>query len=224
MKKIVVFGGDGVGMIVASIVKLDPQAEMLGFLNDVIPTGTMVGDYEKYPVLGTSKDAEKFLQQEDTYFVYAYSAMQKGAYAYEKMKEQGIPRERLYSAIHPTSVIPTGFCDIGRGVIIAPLAQVGVDVKMEDHAMLFPSSYVGHNTVMSEFSHLAANSVVGSYCHLGKGVHIGMNAVVREKVHIGDYSLVGAGSVVLHDVPENCIVVGNPARILRRIEPYQPSF
>lgn len=224
MKKVIVFGGDGIGMNVASIVKLDPQAEMVGFLNDVIPVGTMVGDYTQYPVLGTSEDAPRFLAEEDTYFVYAYSAMQKGEYACRRIKEIGIPWERLYSAIHPTAVIPEGFCSIGHGVILSALSQVGVDVEMKDHAMLFSNAYVAHNTVMEEFSHLATNAVVGSYCHVGKGVHVGMNAVVREKTKIGDYSLIGAGSVVLHDVPENCIVVGNPARILRRIEPYQPSF
>jgi acetyltransferase-like isoleucine patch superfamily enzyme len=36
-------------------------------------------------------------------------------------------------------------------------------------------------------------------------------------VTIGDYALVGMGSVVLRDVAENLVVVGNPARILRKV-------
>jgi acetyltransferase-like isoleucine patch superfamily enzyme len=46
-------------------------------------------------------------------------------------------------------------------------------------------------------------------------MYIGSNATVRERVRIGDYSMVGAGAVVISDVPENTVVVGNPGRVLR---------
>lgn len=50
---------------------------------------------------------------------------------------------------------------------------------------------------------------------IGNNVDIGSNVVIVGKVMIGDGAVIGAGSVVVKDVPENAIVVGNPARVLR---------
>jgi acetyltransferase-like isoleucine patch superfamily enzyme len=52
---------------------------------------------------------------------------------------------------------------------------------------------------------------------LSKGCSIGANATVLAGLVIGINSIVGAGSVVTRDVPDNVVVAGNPARILRNI-------
>jgi galactoside O-acetyltransferase len=46
---------------------------------------------------------------------------------------------------------------------------------------------------------------------------IGSNVVILPGITIGDNSVIGAGSVVTHDIPENVIAVGNPCRVLRKI-------
>jgi acetyltransferase-like isoleucine patch superfamily enzyme len=46
---------------------------------------------------------------------------------------------------------------------------------------------------------------------------IGSGATILSNLTIGENALVGAGSVVTHDVPDNAIVAGNPARMLRLI-------
>lgn len=53
---------------------------------------------------------------------------------------------------------------------------------------------------------------------VGKNVFIGCNSLILKGVTIGDNSVVGAGSVVCNSVPENCIVAGNPARIVKKFE------
>jgi acetyltransferase-like isoleucine patch superfamily enzyme len=50
---------------------------------------------------------------------------------------------------------------------------------------------------------------------IGRRCFIGGGAVILPGVTIGDQTIVGAGSVVMEDVPSRCMVVGNPARILR---------
>lgn len=52
---------------------------------------------------------------------------------------------------------------------------------------------------------------------LGNNVWLGAGAIILPGVTIGDNSIVGAGSVVTHDVPSDTIVVGNPAKVLRKI-------
>lgn len=56
-----------------------------------------------------------------------------------------------------------------------------------------------------------AKTNVGSYCL------IGANALVLPGVSIGNHVIVGAGSVVTKDVPDCCIVAGNPAMVLRKV-------
>ncbi len=55
----------------------------------------------------------------------------------------------------------------------------------------------------------AAKTVIGSYCFIGCG------SIVMPNVTIGDHVIVAAGSVVTKDVPSNCIVAGNPAKVIK---------
>jgi UDP-2-acetamido-3-amino-2,3-dideoxy-glucuronate N-acetyltransferase len=50
-----------------------------------------------------------------------------------------------------------------------------------------------------------------------KGASVGANATIVAGVTLGEYCLVGAGSVVTKDVPAFALVVGNPARIIGRV-------
>lgn len=60
--------------------------------------------------------------------------------------------------------------------------------------------------------------------HVGENVWFGGSVTVLPGVTIGDNSIIGAGSVVTKNVPENVIVVGNPARILRKITERDNQF
>jgi acetyltransferase-like isoleucine patch superfamily enzyme len=59
---------------------------------------------------------------------------------------------------------------------------------------------------------------------IGNGAHIGVRAIVMPGVTVGDNAYVGAGAVVEDDVPDRCVAVGNPARIIRRYDPESRSW
>lgn len=50
---------------------------------------------------------------------------------------------------------------------------------------------------------------------IGNHVWIGAKTIILKGVTIGDNTVIGAGSVVAHDIPSNCLAVGNPAKIIR---------
>ena len=52
---------------------------------------------------------------------------------------------------------------------------------------------------------------------IGDNVTLGVNVTIIGPVHIGDNVVIGAGSVVVKDIPSNCVVVGNPARIIKQL-------
>lgn len=216
MKKLVILGGRGIGMIAASVAQDLGYYEVLGFLNDVVPIGETVGVYKKHKVIGTSKDVSKFLKDDDVYFFIGYIGMKSEKEVFDKISNLQIPRERFATLIHPTAIIPRGYCKIGYGVLISPLAQLSPDTTIEDNCILLPNSFLGHDSTMKRFSHITANSVVGGNVTLGRGAHVGTNATIRENINIGDFAIIGSGSVVLNDIPENSIYVGNPAKLLKK--------
>lgn len=202
-------------MIAASIIERTGLGQVIGFLNDVVPLNTSIGKCRKINVIGTTNDLPSYLAREDHFFFIAYVGLTNEKSTFEKIADLEIPRDRFVDIIDPTAIIPTNYCEIGKGVLFAPLSQLSPDTTVSDNCMLLANSFVGHDSFLDRFAHLATNAVVGANVHVGKAVHIGSNATIREKVTIGNFSLVGAGSVVLEDVPENAVVVGNPARILR---------
>lgn len=218
MKNLIILGGSGIGMIAASIANELGYYNILGFLNDVVPVGSKIGKYNTIPVIGSTADLPKYLDDQNNEFFIAYVGMQNEKEVFEKIELLNIPTNRFATLIHPSAIIPKGFCKIGNGVLMAPLTQLSPDTTIEDNCILLPNSFVGHDSTLKKFAHIATNSVVGANVTVGRACHIGSNATIREKINIGDFSLVGAGAVVLKDVPDNTIVIGNPAKTLRTKE------
>ena len=73
-------------------------------------------------------------------------------------------------------------------------------------------SYVASGALI--FSHDYARGL-HTDTYIGKQCFIGANAIVMPGITIGDNSIVGAGAVVTKDVPNRCVVAGNPAKIIQ---------
>jgi len=56
------------------------------------------------------------------------------------------------------------------------------------------------------------------FVQIGNNVFVGVNAIILRNIKIGNNSVVGAGAVVTEDVPEASLVLGNPARVVKRLK------
>lgn len=216
MEKVIILGGKGIAAIASWIMDRRGDAEVFGLINDTIPAGEFIGMKKKMKVIGTSEDVEKYIVETDYKFFIAFHGMKREKEVYEKIKGFHIPEERLYSPVDPTAVIAEDYSAIGKGILVAPYAQIGPDVVIGDNTVVLGNAFIGHDSKIGEFCHIGANAVIGSFNELGNACHIGMNATLREYVKVGNYALIGMGSVVLKNVEENTIVAGNPARLLDR--------
>lgn len=73
---------------------------------------------------------------------------------------------------------------------------------------------VAHLTTIGNAKH-GRNDLIPT---IGDNVSLGANVTIIGDIHIGSNVVIGAGSVVVKDVPDNCVVAGNPAKIIKTIE------
>ena len=76
-----------------------------------------------------------------------------------------------------------------------------------------PTARIGNHFTISQFCTIGSNK--GKAATVGDNVYLAPHCCVVEDVKIGDNGVVGAGSVVIHDVPQNAVVAGSPAKIIK---------
>ena len=136
------------------------------------------------------------------------------------------PRRRLYelarglgfeivAAIHPQAVLSPS-AQIGRGPTVMAGAVINAAARLGENVIVNSGAIVEHDCVIGNHVHIASGARLASTVHVGDSAHIGLGACVRQCVRIGAGAIVGAGAVVVKDVPDDAVVVGVPARVLRK--------
>ena len=124
---------------------------------------------------------------------------------------------------------------IEPGAIIREHATIGKDAVIMMNSTINIGAVIGERTMIDMNAVVGARAVIGKNCHIGAGavvagvleppsktpviieddVLVGANAVILEGVRVGRNSVVAAGAIVTVDVPENVVVAGSPARIIK---------
>ncbi len=185
----------------------------IGYLNDFAEKDSYINEIRVY---GRINDAHHFLSDPNIYFISSILKATKNHIRVPKIDKLGIPINRFFSAVHPSAAI-SHTAEIGKGVHISAHTTVNSYAKIGNHCSLRASSNIGHDCYIDSFSYVGPNSTLCGRCRIGKGVHIGPNAAIIEDAHIGDYAVIGIGAIVLKNVPEFAISVGNPAKTIRII-------
>lgn len=113
-----------------------------------------------------------------------------------------------------------GSIHIGNYCIVNPGVRISSadDIEIGDSCMLAMNAYLS-DADWHDLQHRIYAPGNHKPIRLGKNVWIGDSALVCKGVTIGDNSIVGAWSVVTRDVPANVVVAGNPAKIVRHLDP-----
>ncbi|HNT55148.1 MAG TPA: acetyltransferase [Anaerolineaceae bacterium] len=126
----------------------------------------------------------------------------------------GVPDDRFETIIHPSAVISPQAL-LGPGVVILPQVTVAANARLGRHVMVLPNTVISHDDEIGDYTCIAGGVCVSGQVKVGQCCYLGSHAAIINGITIGERALVGIGSVVLHDVPGNTVVVGNPARFLR---------
>ncbi len=93
--------------------------------------------------------------------------------------------------------------------------HIGADTIITSRVTIL-SHYLRAYVYIDEQGH-PRTKYIGEVCdtYIGKSCVIGVGATIMGGVRIGDYCVVGSGSVVTKNIPDNTIVAGNPARVIK---------
>jgi acetyltransferase-like isoleucine patch superfamily enzyme len=149
---------------------------------------------------------------------------------------------RSHTVVYAGNVVGARF-QTGHGVLIRELNEIGDDVSIgthsivEHHVRIHDRVRIHSSAFIPEYSIIEEGAWVGPHVvftnalyplspsakqnlkgpHLLPLAKIGANATLLPGVVVGRDALVGAGSVVVRDVPDGKVVVGNPARVIKAV-------
>lgn len=129
--------------------------------------------------------------------------------------QTGVWLNPLSSESTPSIEIHDG-CDIGRNCFISAVSSV----ILENEVLLSPNVIISdhsHETSILDRSILNSGISKAKSVRLKKGCWVGANSVILPGVTIGEHSVIGANSVVRKSVPNFCVAVGSPARIVKKL-------
>ncbi len=139
------------------------------------------------------------------------------ALAYEQKKEKTEILRKLFGGMGTNVSVGVPFiCDYGRNI------YVGSNVLIASNVQLYTAT---HPVELSQRLTPDWNPESGEYfCRtyarpikIGNGCWLGGGVIILPGVTIGDGCVIGGGSVVTKDIPPNSLAVGNPCRVIRKI-------
>lgn len=89
------------------------------------------------------------------------------------------------------------------------------DTVIGDGTKLDALVHVAHNVIIGRNCELTAGTVIGGSTTIGDTCWTGLNSTLKNKIKIGNKVIVGAGALVIHDVPDEDIVAGVPAKSIK---------
>ena len=136
-----------------------------------------------------------------------------------------LDKRDINARIEPGAIIRDQV-EIGDNAVIMMGAVINIGAEIGAGTMIDMGAILGGRAIVGKNSHVGAGAVLAGVIEpasaepvrVGDNALIGANAVVIEGVQIGSGSVVAAGAIVTQDVPENVVVAGVPARVIKEID------
>ena len=217
-EKIYVFGGSNHAKLTIDILEQAGQYEICGILDSSKPIGEVVAGYQ---ILGP---IEQLSELNRKYGINKGIIAIGDNYTRFKVAQQitgQLPDFEFVSAIHPSAIIGSRV-HIGAGCILSAGVIVNNDSRLGDHCYLAFKSGISHDSTMGSFSSLGPGAITGGNVQIGECTAIALGAKVLNGRKIGSHSVVGSSCLVYDDVDNEVVVIGIPAREVRKRKKEEP--
>lgn len=132
-----------------------------------------------------------------------------------KKVAERLPSDTVFTTIIHPSAILSKWVKIGEGSIITAGVILTYNITLGKHTHLNLQSTIGHDCKIGDYFTTAPGVNISGDCVFGNGVYFGTNSCVRQGVSICDNVTIGMGGVVLNNISEPGVYVGNPVKKLK---------
>lgn len=162
------------------------------------------------PVLSSLDEViQKFTK--DNRFILGVGGVSARLKLFELMKMSG---GNPFSVCSENSIINTQSIFINKSDIF-PYSFIGPDVVIGEGTLINTRVSIHHDTIIGSFCDIAPSVTLLGGVSIGNNTFIGGGSIILPKIKIGNNVVIGAGSVVIKNIPDNVVVVGNPAKIIK---------
>ncbi len=120
----------------------------------------------------------------------------------------------FFKVVHNYAVITSNVC-IEEGTVVLPNVVINSDAIIGKHCIINTSAVIEHDCKIGDFVHIGPKAVLGGNVTVEEGTLIGIGAILIPGIIIGKWATIGAGTVILNNVPDYAVVVGNPGKIIK---------
>jgi len=212
MKKLVIWGASGHAMVIADIIRLRGEYQVIGFLDSVNMqrhSSTFLG----LPILGGEEQLDRLRDLGVDYLILGFGNCDARLKLAELVKTKGF---QIASAIHPGSIIASDVI-IKLGTVIAAGAVINSGSLIGENVIINTSASIDHECVIGDGAHICPGVHLGGSVSVGRATWVGIGSCVKDHITIGSSSLIGAGSVVVRDIPDHVVAYGNPAKVRKEV-------
>ena len=126
---------------------------------------------------------------------------------------------KVPSIIHPSAHI-SRFAHIAeQGVVVGDRVEIQNDVVVHNNVIIRSDVIVCHNSTIMPNVFIGPKSLIGAYITIEELAYIGQSStLISGKVdNVGKNTIIGAGSLVTKVIPDNVVVVGSPAKVIKQL-------
>lgn len=172
--------------------------------------------YGTFPILKNEGEVKDFFFKNGNEFTIGIGNPFLRHKLYKKFEQLG---GELVSTISPFAQIGSNDVIIGQGSNVLCSSVFSNSVTLGKGCIVYYNVLITHDCVIEDFVELSPSAILLGNVRVGAFTQIGANATILPNVKIGKNVVVGAGAVVTKDLPDNCMVLGIPAKIVKEMKP-----
>lgn len=199
---------------------LNKKKDQLVFYDDITKIIDSFFD-QKFRVLKSLEEAKTYLNEGNKNFIIGLGGPLERHKAYNKFIEiGGVP----VNSISDKACVGIHSVRIENSSIVMPFAVISNHVTVGVGSLCNGYAMIGHDSTVGDFCELCPYTAISGNCEIGSFTFVGTGAVILPNIKVGKNVIIGAGSLVTKDVPDNCMVLGTPAKIIKQLSPIDGCY